>query len=62
MAGFFVATTAPIAAGSPKPVQPRPYTQPDSQMMAYDEEHNVHVVVLQDWGDDTGVWAYRYKR
>ena len=47
----------------PKEYKPtgRPYA-PDSQMMAYDEEHNVHVVVLQDWGPDSGLWAYRYQR
>jgi hypothetical protein len=40
----------------------RPVPPADCQMMAYDEEHNVHVLVLQDWVKDSAVWAYRYKR
>ena len=33
-----------------------------SLLMAYDEEHNVHILVLQDWGKESHVWAYRYMR
>jgi serine/threonine-protein kinase len=47
------------------PRQPAPQatgSSPDCQMMAYDEEHNVHVLVLQDWNKDNAVWVYRYKR
>jgi hypothetical protein len=39
-----------------------PNAPADCQMLAYDEEHNVHVLILQEWGDDSGIWAYRYKR
>src|SRR5262249_13174393 len=34
----------------------------DWQMLAYDEEYKAHVLILQQWGDDSGIWAYRYKR
>jgi hypothetical protein len=34
----------------------------EAQMMAYDQEHNVHVLVLQNWQVDNAVWAYRYKK
>jgi serine/threonine protein kinase len=39
-----------------------PNLPPDCQMLAYDEEYKVHVLILQDWGTDSGIWAYRYKR
>jgi N-acetylneuraminic acid mutarotase len=38
-----------------------PQLLPDCQMLAYDEEHNVHVLVLQEWDKNSGIWAYRYK-
>jgi hypothetical protein len=34
----------------------------DCQLLAYDEEHNVHVLALQNWNKDAAVWAYRYKK
>jgi hypothetical protein len=40
----------------------RPTGPADCQMLAYDEEHNVHVLVLQRWAGDDAVWAYRYKK
>jgi serine/threonine protein kinase len=41
----------------------RPPADGDCQMFAYDEEHNVHVLILQNWADkDSAVWVYRYKR
>jgi len=38
-----------------------PTTSSDCRMLAYDEEHNVHVLVLQNWDKDNAVWAYRHK-
>lgn len=41
----------------------RPPVGGDCQLLAYDEEHNVHVLVLQHWADkDSAIWVYRYKR
>lgn len=34
----------------------------DCMMMTYDEEHNVHLLVPQNWDDEDVVWAYRYKK
>jgi hypothetical protein len=34
----------------------------DCQLLAYDEEHNVHLLGLVDHGPDDGVWAFRYQR
>jgi hypothetical protein len=48
---------APRYAGKFNPSVPA-----DCQMLAYDEEHNVHVLVLQEWGKSSGMWAYRYRR
>jgi hypothetical protein len=46
-------------AGGPQPGDGR---NRDCQMLAYDEEHNVHVLGLVDHGIESGVWAYRYRR
>ena len=35
----------------------RPAGKADSQLMAYDEEHNVHVIALQEWCGDDAVWV-----
>ncbi|MBL8793710.1 MAG: protein kinase [Planctomycetia bacterium] len=50
--------------GSPRShYRTRPPGGGDCQAFAYDEEHNVHVLILQGWGDkDSAIWVYRYQR
>jgi hypothetical protein len=50
-------TGVPSHSGTSNPKAPA-----ECQMLGYDEEHNAHIMILQEWGKDSGIWAYRYKR
>jgi serine/threonine protein kinase len=46
--------------GGPARLDAKPTQEGDCQMLAYDEEHDVHVLV-RNWGGDNAIWVYRYR-